>query len=106
MTRARAVPAAGFVIALLLLPGPSAAQGTIADYQRAMGLRDKYQNLALGTTDQPRFIEKTNRFHYRRTVKGGSEFVVVDVATREKKPAFDHEKLAHALSSALNRKVT
>jgi dipeptidyl aminopeptidase/acylaminoacyl peptidase len=82
-----------------------AAQGTVADYQRAMTLRTRYDNLVPGVPDQPRFIEKTNRFSYRRTVKGGHEFVLVDAATGERQPAFDHVKIAAALATALERKV-
>ncbi len=105
MRLARVVLFVGVAVTLSV-PRLSSGQGTIADYQRAMGLRDKYQDLAVGTTDTPRFIEATNRFYYRRTVKGGHEFVLVDAATQTRAPAFDHEKLAAALSTALNRKIT
>jgi dipeptidyl aminopeptidase/acylaminoacyl peptidase len=81
------------------------AQGTAADYQRAMSLRDRYQRLAVGTTTEPRFIERTNRFHYRRAVKGGDEFILVDAATRERRPAFDHARVANALAAVLKRKI-
>jgi hypothetical protein len=47
------------------------------------------------------WVEKTPRFWYRRSVKGGSEFVLVEAATAERRPAFDHEKLAAALTTAL-----
>ena len=82
------------------------AQATVAEYQRAMSLRNRYQDLAVGTTSEPRFIERTNRFYYRRSVKGGDEFILVDAMTGQKRPAFDHVKLAAALSSALKRKIT
>ena len=85
---------------------PLFAQGTIADYQRAMGMRDKYQGVALGVAEPATWIEKTSRFWYRRTVKGGNEFVVVDAATQQKPPAFDHEKLAAALTAALTPEKT
>ena len=42
----------------------------------------------------------------RKSVKGGHEFVLVDAGTRTKEPAFDHGKLAAALSAALGRTVT
>src|SRR5687768_4551675 len=106
MKRSHAAPAAAILIAIVCCPASAAAQATVADYQRAMSLRDRYQNLAIGTATDPRFIEKSNRFYYRRTVKGGSEFILIDAATREKRPAFDHEKLASALSTALKRKIT
>ena len=106
MKHARPLRTLAILISILTrYSSPAFAQATVADYQRAMSLRDRYQNLAVGTTTEPRFIEKTNRFYYRRAVKGGDEFILVDAATREKRPAFDHVKLAAALASALKRKV-
>jgi dipeptidyl aminopeptidase/acylaminoacyl peptidase len=92
--------------AVVLLPWVSQAQGTAADYQRAMTLRDKYQNLAIGVTDQTRWIQNTNRLWYRKSVKGGYEFVLVDAETKARGPAFDHARLAASLSTALNRTIT
>ena len=94
------------LLAAIGLPVPVVAQGGVADYQRAMGLREKYDGLAINTTDAPRWIEQTSRFYYRRTVKGGHEWILVDGTTRDKKPAFDHEKLAAAIASATSRKAT
>jgi dipeptidyl aminopeptidase/acylaminoacyl peptidase len=92
---------------LCLLPSaPVLAQATVQDYVRAMGLREKYQGLAIHVTDAPRWIEQTNRFYYRRTVKGGHEWILVDGETRAKQPAFDHAKLAAAIASATGRKAT
>ncbi len=93
-------------IAPILLPGGALAQATIADYQRSIGLREKYADLVIGTADAPRWIEQTNRFYYRRTVKGGHEWMLVDGVTKAKTPAFDHEKLAAAVASATSRKAT
>ncbi|HVP91720.1 MAG TPA: DPP IV N-terminal domain-containing protein, partial [Terriglobales bacterium] len=52
------------------------------------------------------WIEKTHRFWYRKTVKGGFEFELVDADALTKKPAFDHEKLAAALNAASGQKYT
>src|SRR5215203_2137505 len=95
-------------IALLLLttPTPLRAQGTVADYVRASALREKFTGLALNVADAPRWIEQTSRFYYRKTVKGGHEWVLVDGTTQAKTPAFDHEKLAAAVASATGRKAT
>jgi hypothetical protein len=84
----------------------SFAQATVPDYQRAMELREKYEGLVIHSADTPRWIEQTNRFYYRRTVKGGHEWILVDGATREKRPAFDHEKLAAAVAKATSREAT
>jgi dipeptidyl aminopeptidase/acylaminoacyl peptidase len=86
---------------LFLLPVFANAQGTQADYERAAELRTKFQWLVAGAPDRAYWIEKTNRFWYRKSVKDGYEFVVVDAETLAKRPAFDHEKLANALSAVL-----
>lgn len=94
-----------WVLLLLILPLLLMAQGTKADYERAFGLREKLQGLAQNVVDRSGWIDKTTRFWYRKTVRGGYEFVVADVATQSKKAAFDHEKLATALASASGEKV-
>ena len=99
--------AAPLLLLSLTAAAPAAqAQGTIADYQRAITLRDTYQPLALDVVDQVNWIDSSDRFWYRRTVEGGSEFIVVDAATQAKKPAFDHGRLAAALSAAAGGKFT
>jgi dipeptidyl aminopeptidase/acylaminoacyl peptidase len=104
MRHAALLPA--IVLSAVLVPWPSAAQGTVDDYRRAMELRDRYDGLAVHTTDTPRFIQDTNRFYYRKAVKGGHEFILVDPDAAAKQPAFDHEKLAASLSAAAKDKYT
>jgi dipeptidyl aminopeptidase/acylaminoacyl peptidase len=81
-------------------------QVTVADYERANHLRDKYKGLALNLPEEPHWIEKTDSFWYRKTVEGGHAFVLVDAGSLAKRPAFDHEKLAAALSSASGEKYS
>jgi len=81
------------------------AQGQQADYERSTNLRDKLQPLALNIVNQSGWIEKTLRFWYRKSVKGGNEFNIVDASTTEKKIAFDHEKLAATLALVIEDKV-
>jgi dipeptidyl aminopeptidase/acylaminoacyl peptidase len=90
----------------LLLPVIAGAQGTQADYERARGLRDKLQGVALNIPERANWVEKTSRFWYRKSVKGGNEFVLVDAETLAKKPAFDHERLAVSLSQVAQEKYT
>ena len=85
---------------------PAAAQGTAADYERARGLKATYENAAGVVAEPATWIDDTNRFWYRRAVPGGHEFVVVDAATQQKQPAFDHARLAIALSGATGRAYT
>lgn len=82
------------------------AQGTLADYQRAAGLQAKARGLVVNTPGPAEWVGKTDHFWYPRAVKGGTEFVMVDAAAGTKKPAFDQEKLATAISSATGHHYT
>jgi len=97
---------AAVLLSLALAALPANAQGTLADYQRAQAIREKFQGLAVNIPGQANWIEGTSHFWYRKTVRGGHEFVLVDADALTKKPAFDHEKLAAALSSASGEKYT
>ncbi|MEO8027891.1 MAG: DPP IV N-terminal domain-containing protein [Bryobacteraceae bacterium] len=75
------------------------AQGTAADYRRAAELKDKTLALVADLPDAATWIDGTSRFWYRKAVKGGAQFFVVDAKyPAVKMPLFDHEKLAAALS--------
>src|SRR5438876_12435404 len=91
---------------ILLLPAIIYAQGTRADYERATRVRNDFQKLAVNLPENATWIGSTSRFWYRKSVKGGNEFVLVDAETSAKKPAFDHEKLAISLSTATGKKYT
>ncbi|HWP45483.1 MAG TPA: DPP IV N-terminal domain-containing protein, partial [Blastocatellia bacterium] len=97
---------AALFCAVLLLPAVVYAQGTKADYERAAGLRNRLRGLAINIPERPAWIEKTSRFWYRKSVKGGHQFVLVDAETLSKRPAFDHEKLSASLSAASGEKHT
>ena len=94
------------VLAVTLFPEAARAQATVADYQRAMTLRDRYQDLALNVPEQVQWIRNTNRFWYRHSVPGGHAFVLVDADARTKAAAFDHARLAASLSTAAVGKYT
>ena len=96
----------GLLLGLLLIPLTVCAQVTQADYERAARMRTRFQGLAVNIVDRPTWIGKTNHFWYRKSVKGGNEFVLVDAETMARKPAFDHERLAASLSTAVNKKYT
>ncbi|MDR3701041.1 MAG: S9 family peptidase, partial [Candidatus Sulfopaludibacter sp.] len=82
------------------------AQGTLADYQRAQGLQRKARGLVVDSPGTVEWIGKSGHFWYPRTVKGGTEFLLVDAAAGSKKPAFDHDKLAAAISTATGHACT
>jgi dipeptidyl aminopeptidase/acylaminoacyl peptidase len=81
-------------------------QGALADYERAAGLREKFQSAAIDVPEAVHWIGKTSRFWYRKSVAGGRRFELVDAATLVRRPAFDHEKLAAALSKASGANFT
>ena len=91
--------------AALAIVGASsaAAQVTTADYQRAQSLRQHYEAAAVFVPDPPTWVSGTHRFYYRRSLANGFEFVMVDADSREKSAAFDHTRLAGALSRAAGR---
>ena len=89
------------------MSGPAfiSAQITKADYERAFGLQEKYIGQALNMPDRYGWIEKTNRFWYRKTISGGNTYTVVDAASLSKRPAFDHDRMAAALTQVLERDI-
>ncbi|MGI9176102.1 MAG: DPP IV N-terminal domain-containing protein, partial [Rhodothermales bacterium] len=105
MRRARLLSFALFVSGVL--PGFVLAQGTLADYQRAEEVRERFDVLGV-TSDvgRPTWIGQTSHFWYRTSVLGGDEFVWVDAETQEKRPAFDHQRLAKALSAMTDTSYT
>src|SRR5580658_9739921 len=82
------------------------AQGTLADYQRGEGLRGRSQGLVVNVPGAPNWIGDTEHFWYARTVKGGAEFLLVYAESGTRKPAFDHAKLAAAISSVTGHEYT
>ncbi|HET6959289.1 MAG TPA: prolyl oligopeptidase family serine peptidase [Vicinamibacterales bacterium] len=85
---------------------PIAQSGDIKDdYARAFAFRARIDGTVHNIPDPPTWLGD-GRFWYRRTVRGGAEFVVVDAATARKQPLFDHARLAAALSSAAHAPYT
>ena len=75
-------------------------RGTRADYLRAeQFLGGNAQELVTDDAVQPHWLAM-DRFWFRNRTEHGYEFVVVDAATGTRRPAFDHARLAAALSLA------
>src|SRR3954470_21852086 len=85
---------------------PVLAQGTQADYDRALGLRKKYEALVGSAAEAPRWIGRTHKAYYRRMVKGGHDFVLADADAKTKGPAFDHAAVARSLTTAIGKPYT
>jgi dipeptidyl aminopeptidase/acylaminoacyl peptidase len=82
------------------------AQGTLADYQRAHELRTKSLDLVVNTPGRSNWIGDSHHFWYPKSVKGGTEFVLVDADAATKKAPFNQDKLAAAISSATGHTYT
>jgi dipeptidyl aminopeptidase/acylaminoacyl peptidase len=79
------------------------AEVTQADYERAAGLAAKYRELLVDLPENPIWVTGEDTLVYSKNSNGGHEFVQVDAATGQKSPAFDHSRLADALSKAAGR---
>ena len=94
--------AAGALLLLSLAPLAAAlrAQPTHADYARAEQLLPwNVQETLWNDAVRPRWLPG-DRFWYRNRGAKGWEYLVVDMASGAKRPAFDHARLASALSVA------
>ncbi len=83
------------------------AQGTAADYERARALLpERVDSLVYHSEAQPRWIGEGDRFWYLSHTREGDVFMLVDPATGARRPAFDHSRMAAALSSRLDSVYT
>ncbi len=97
----------GTLLLAILIPAVSLQQNkrilTAEDYARAEKfLRQHTSPLVFSDSVRPAWIDE-NTFWYRNTIPEGYEFVLVDAEKKQKKRAFDHEKLASALSEATDK---
>ena len=98
-------------VGLALLTTAAAAQPsasvalTADDYRRAEGfLGYRTTPLVMNAGVRPTFLPD-GRFWYRTQRPEGPEFVLVDPVRRTKAPAFDHGRVADALSKAAGRAI-
>jgi len=81
-------------------------QGSKADYERAMGLRDRVRNKVFIKHVNPNWSADSDRFWYRNDLSADRrEFVLVNTSKGERQLAFDHVKVAATLSNALGQSV-
>src|SRR6187551_1287553 len=68
-----------------------------AAYDRAESFNRRTEGLVVGIPELPNFLEAPGgKLWYRKSAKGGNEFVLVDAVAKTKAPAFDHARLAAA----------
>ena len=71
---------------------------TEADYERAMALWPaRLVELVRNVSVAPHWLPGEDRFWFREQVEGGHRYRLVDAATGEQAPAFDHARVAAAL---------
>ncbi len=90
---------------LALAPFTNAhAQGTRADYERAASLGRLFAGKVIGGKVRPQWLAGNVAFWFvKEKPEGRSEFVLVDAAKGEMRPAFDHARLATALAVAAKK---
>jgi dipeptidyl-peptidase-4 len=93
------------LILLVAVPKSSYSQVTKEDYARAERfLSFNVENkLVFKKKVEPHWLKNTDRFWYCNYTRGGKEYVFVDCVRNILKPAFDHVKMAAAVSSASGR---
>ena len=85
----------GCVLTLSLAAG----QGTLEDYRSAEKfLPANAGKLVSHSRVQPRWIDESSTFWYRVSTEDGKAFVLVNPEKNSQKPAFDHRRLADALT--------
>ena len=91
---------------LLFTAQNAAAQGTRSDYERANNLRKATANKVFRQRVTPNWLEDNVRFWYRNDLSEEKhEFILVNAETGVRQAAFDHKRLAAALSKATEQKV-
>lgn len=93
-------------VGAMLFCGEVGAQGTKADYERAASLRKQTENKVFNRRIEPKWTKDGNAFWYRRQTGSTTfEYVWVDAVKGEKRPAFDHQKLAQGLSKQMKKEI-
>lgn len=81
------------------------AQGTAADYERAASYDARTRNKVFNSPSSFSWLENQHQFWYINNTPEGRRFVFVDAAKKEKRDAFDHQKIAVALAAASGQAV-
>lgn len=77
------------------------AQGTAEDYARSEIFSRQLANASKFSEVKvsPHWLSSGSAFWYRKDTSGGSQFMFVDAVKGERRPAFDHAKLAASLQA-------
>ncbi|WGR72921.1 MULTISPECIES: S9 family peptidase [unclassified Bradyrhizobium] len=75
----------------------------VADYERALSINGYYAQLTVNVADVPFWMSDGEAFAYCRSVRGRRQFILVNAVKGAKQLAFDHDKVAAALTRATQR---
>ena len=90
----------------LVFAGTTWGQGTVADYERARGLRALTAKTVFLSNVKPHWFDQSKRFWYRNDLPGDQRsFILVDVETGTRRSAFDHTKLGQAIAEETKKTV-
>ena len=82
------------------------AQGSKADYERALSLAGRTEDRVFRQRIHPEWLPGATSFWYRvNTGPGAREWIQVNAITGLRQPLFDHVRLAAGLSRALGHKI-
>jgi len=88
-----------FIIIIFSIVGYAQEPVTVEDYQRAESfLSANTRALMLNGIVAPNWLEDS-RMWYRNTINKGVEFIIVDAEKKTRKVAFDHQRIANAISN-------
>jgi dipeptidyl aminopeptidase/acylaminoacyl peptidase len=92
----------GLIFCTVAVLGAGAfAGGTQADYDRAEKLGGLFRNKVYRMDLEPQWFDGTAKFWYRiQTGPSSYECIIVDAETGSRRPAFDHARLARAMTAA------
>ncbi|SFG15184.1 Dipeptidyl aminopeptidase/acylaminoacyl peptidase [Salegentibacter agarivorans] len=80
------------------------AQGKIEDYKRANSIDTLFKNKVFNTPDSFQWVNE-KEFWYKNNSENTDEYLLVDAKLKSQKEAFDHIRLAGALSEVLDEEV-
>src|SRR5512141_1565916 len=80
------------LVAYMPLVGGAQSGDVKADYDRANTLNQRVTNKVFDVAETPVWIDGSSKFWYRKSVRGGNQFVLVDPAAPAKAAAFDHTR--------------
>ena len=101
MMNHRTLPVTLGILATISLASHVLAQGTRADYERAAKLPELTRDKVFHARVEPHWLADNTRCWYRVDLpEGKKQFLLVDAEKGEKSPAFDHARLAEALTQA------